>query len=120
MELPTSHHKLSAMCLVLCLLQCVFTTPVYQQVRQDLLEQLRQRERRYASNTHYTLYPEELEDPFGFKTDRLKRTGSPIALNPGLVVLDILRSTIDNDRRRQQMSEAAAMNSELFTRVGKR
>ena len=53
--------------------------------------------------------------------DRLKRmSGSPIALNPGLVVLDILRSTLDQDRRRQQMSEAAAMNSELFTRVGRR
>ena len=68
MEIPKPYCRVNAVCLVLCLVQCVITSPVYH-IRPDLLDNLRQRERRYSSYPQ-TLYPEDLKDPFGFRTGK--------------------------------------------------
>ncbi|XP_072029802.1 uncharacterized protein [Amphiura filiformis] len=123
MEIPLQQSKLIAMFLALCLVQSVFTSPVSPSVRQELLEFLRSKERKYSQQLDTDVVEaDDTQNTLHMDTDRLikRNNGSPLAFSPGLVMLDILRAEMSNNGRRQQMSELAAQNSELFTRVGRR
>ncbi len=62
MEIPLQRNKLIAMFLAVCLLQCVFTSPVAPSVRQDLLELLRSRERRYSQQLDTDLETDDTDN----------------------------------------------------------